>query len=324
MSGEPPNNQDDLSQADIDAMMSGGSGAEAALPTPSRPAESAAADSAPAETGALGQADIDAMVNGGGGDAEAAVEAPSDPVAPPAATRTAGETGELSQADIDAALASAGASASPAAAADTEAAPAAAVAADSDFGKSGFSQADIDAVLGAIGSPGSASAPSALSRVNADGSPKLDSTGKPFDEAAAMMEAAIAEERAAAAAARPVAAATSPVPVEPPPPPAGSIPLELPSFSALGGDSDESSLDLLHDVDLDVKIELGRAQMLIEDVLRLGEGSVVELDKLAGDPVDVLVNERLVARGEVLILNDSFCVRISEIVAGIGVEEEAV
>jgi flagellar motor switch protein FliN/FliY len=57
--------------------------------------------------------------------------------------------------------------------------------------------------------------------------------------------------------------------------------------------------------------------MLVEDVLRLGEGSVVELDKLAGDPVDVYVNERHVARGEVLVLNDNFCVRINEIVASV-------
>jgi flagellar motor switch protein FliN/FliY len=95
----------------------------------------------------------------------------------------------------------------------------------------------------------------------------------------------------------------------------------LPNFSraaqkgAAGG-----AIDLLKDVDLQVKIELGRTRMLIEDVLRLGEGSVVELDKLAGDPVDVYVNEQLVARGEVLVLNDNFCVRINEIVTP--VEEE--
>jgi flagellar motor switch protein FliN/FliY len=53
----------------------------------------------------------------------------------------------------------------------------------------------------------------------------------------------------------------------------------------------------------------------VEDVLQLGEGSVVELDKLAGDPVDVYANDRLVARGEVLVLNDSFCVRISEVLS---------
>jgi len=82
-----------------------------------------------------------------------------------------------------------------------------------------------------------------------------------------------------------------------------------------------NGIELLSDVDLHVTIELGRTQMLVEDVLRLGQGSVVELDKLAGDPVDVYVNQRLVARGEVLVLNDNFCIRISEIVANL--EEQA-
>ncbi len=75
------------------------------------------------------------------------------------------------------------------------------------------------------------------------------------------------------------------------------------------------NIDLLSDVQLDVKIELGRTTMLVEDVLRLGEGCVVELDKLAGDPVDIYVNNRHIARGEVLVLNDNFCVRINEIIS---------
>jgi flagellar motor switch protein FliN/FliY len=79
--------------------------------------------------------------------------------------------------------------------------------------------------------------------------------------------------------------------------------------------AERHGLDLLNDVELNVKIELGRSKMRVEDVLRLGRGSVVELNKLAGDPVDVLVNDRLVARGEVLVLSDCFCVRISEIVS---------
>ena len=95
---------------------------------------------------------------------------------------------------------------------------------------------------------------------------------------------------------------------------------KLPDFQQVMQDAQVSSIDLLRDVDLDVKIELGRSRMLVEDVLKLAEGSVVELDKLAGDPVDVFVNERLVARGEVLVLNDNFCVRINEIVAGVRVE----
>jgi flagellar motor switch protein FliN len=100
---------------------------------------------------------------------------------------------------------------------------------------------------------------------------------------------------------------------------AAAHPMPLPGLSATGAERRDHDIELLSDVELNVKIELGRATMLIEDVLKLGEGSVVELDKLAGDPVDVLVNDRLVARGEVLVLNDNFCVRISEIVAGDGV-----
>lgn len=74
-------------------------------------------------------------------------------------------------------------------------------------------------------------------------------------------------------------------------------------------------LEQLHDVELDMRVELGRAELLIDEVLRLKEGSVVPLDKLAGDPVDILVNGRLIARGEVLVLNDNFCVRVAEILA---------
>lgn len=90
-------------------------------------------------------------------------------------------------------------------------------------------------------------------------------------------------------------------------------PFESPEFSDPGLATENSDLELLSDVQMNVRIELGRTRMFVEDVLRLGDGAVVELDKLAGDPVDVFVNDRKVARGEVLVLNDSFCVRISEI-----------
>lgn len=89
---------------------------------------------------------------------------------------------------------------------------------------------------------------------------------------------------------------------------------DLPDFATKALDSQSQSIDLLGDVELNVKVELGRCRMAVEDVLRLAEGAVVELDRLAGDPVDVLVNDRLVARGEVLVLNDTFCVRVNEIV----------
>ena len=98
------------------------------------------------------------------------------------------------------------------------------------------------------------------------------------------------------------------------PPPEGANPLPLPSFASAAGEREARAIDLLSDVNLNVKIELGRTRMLVEDVLKLSEGAVVELDKLAGDPVDVYVNDRHIAQGEVLVLNDNFCVRIHEIV----------
>jgi flagellar motor switch protein FliN/FliY len=71
---------------------------------------------------------------------------------------------------------------------------------------------------------------------------------------------------------------------------------------------------LLGDVQLKVQVLLGKSKMPVEDILQLGSGSVVELDKLAGDPLDILVNDRLVAKGEVLVLNENFCIRITDIV----------
>ena len=93
--------------------------------------------------------------------------------------------------------------------------------------------------------------------------------------------------------------------------------------SEAASQADVGGIELLSDVDMHVMIELGRTQMLVEDVLKLDEGSVVELDKLAGDPVDVYVNQRLIARGEVLVLNDNFCIRVSEIVADLETQAEA-
>ena len=96
----------------------------------------------------------------------------------------------------------------------------------------------------------------------------------------------------------------------------GAEPLNLPDLGAVDAEDDRepAGLALLRDVNLQVKVELGRTRMYVEDVLRLNENSVIELDKLAGDPVDIYVNDRPVARGEVLVVNDNFCVRVSEII----------
>jgi flagellar motor switch protein FliN/FliY len=103
-------------------------------------------------------------------------------------------------------------------------------------------------------------------------------------------------------------------------PPAGTSAFRFPEFGGTPASGESATLDLISDVELDLKIELGRTHMYLEDVLKLRKGSVVPLDKLAGDPVDIFVNGRLVARGEVLVLNDNFCVRVAELIAGATVE----
>ena len=97
--------------------------------------------------------------------------------------------------------------------------------------------------------------------------------------------------------------------------PSGVKPFKLPDFTPGSNTSGAATLDLIRDVELDLRIELGRTHMHLEDVLKLSKGSVVTLDKLAGDPVDVFVNGRLIARAEVLILNENFCVRVAELMA---------
>ena len=75
------------------------------------------------------------------------------------------------------------------------------------------------------------------------------------------------------------------------------------------------NLNLILDIPLEVSVELGRNKMLINDLLQLGRGSVIELNKLAGEPLEVLVNGRLVARGEVVVLHDKFGVRLTDIIS---------
>ncbi|MEA4906625.1 MAG: flagellar motor switch protein FliN [Chloroflexi bacterium] len=77
----------------------------------------------------------------------------------------------------------------------------------------------------------------------------------------------------------------------------------------------QASLDMLMDVPLMITVELGRTQMTLKHALDLQQGSVVELERLAGDPVDVFINERLVARGEVVVVDDKFAVRVTELIS---------
>ena len=82
-----------------------------------------------------------------------------------------------------------------------------------------------------------------------------------------------------------------------------------------GGAVAQNTIDLLFDVQLELSVELGRASMPIRDVLQLGPGSVVELNKLGGEPVDILINGRPIARGEVVVVDENFGVRIIELLS---------
>ena len=89
-------------------------------------------------------------------------------------------------------------------------------------------------------------------------------------------------------------------------------------FDELEGNKPSGSskdLDFILDIPLEVTVEMGRTRMLINDLLQLGQGSVIELNRLAGEPLDVLVNNKLVARGEVVVVSEKFGIRITDIVS---------
>ena len=88
-------------------------------------------------------------------------------------------------------------------------------------------------------------------------------------------------------------------------------------FAELDSSSDETTenkIDMLLEVELDVTIELGRKKMSIQEVLQLGKGSVIELSKLAGEPVDIYVNQKQLAKGEVVVVDENFAIRITTLI----------
>lgn len=133
-----------------------------------------------------------------------------------------------------------------------------------------------------------------------------DAPGQSFSQAASSSDAVAPSEAVPDASQSEATSASGPA----------VSPFELRDLQTTGGAPESATLDMVRDVELDLKIELGRTQMYLEDVLKLRKGSVVPLDRLAGDPVDIRVNGRLVARGEILVLNDNFCVRVLELVRG--------
>ncbi len=105
-----------------------------------------------------------------------------------------------------------------------------------------------------------------------------------------------------------------PPPQQPPAPPNVSPMMFEPLAAGPAGSRADSGMDFLGDVEVQVRVELGHAKMNVQDVLKLGSGSIVGLNSLVGDPVNVYVNDRLVARGEVLVVRDNIAVRITEVV----------
>jgi flagellar motor switch protein FliN/FliY len=91
--------------------------------------------------------------------------------------------------------------------------------------------------------------------------------------------------------------------------------VEFQQLAEPAGKPETQNIDMLLDVNLPVSIELGRTKMSIADILSLGPGSVVELNKLAGEPVDLLVNYKVVARGEVVVIDENFGVRITNLIS---------
>ncbi len=92
-------------------------------------------------------------------------------------------------------------------------------------------------------------------------------------------------------------------------------PVQFPSLGGPAGHGDQGNISLLMDVYMEMTVELGRTKRLIKDILGMGEGTIIELDKLAGEPVDILVNHKLIAKGEVVVIDENFGVRVTEIVS---------
>ncbi len=82
-------------------------------------------------------------------------------------------------------------------------------------------------------------------------------------------------------------------------------------------DAPLGKLDFILDVPLQITVNLGTTKMLIKELLQLGQGSVVELEKMAGEPMDVLIGDRLIARGEVVVVNEKFGIRLTDIVSAV-------
>jgi flagellar motor switch protein FliN/FliY len=93
--------------------------------------------------------------------------------------------------------------------------------------------------------------------------------------------------------------------------------LQYPNLTAGLNSNEQGNIGLIMDVNMEMTVELGRTKKSIKDILGMGEGTIIELDKLAGEPVDILVNHKPIAKGEVVVIDENFGVRVTEILSPI-------
>ncbi len=105
--------------------------------------------------------------------------------------------------------------------------------------------------------------------------------------------------------------APSPPPVSSPSP----TPASFPSLDGGGATPAPKNIDFILDIPMQVTVQVGSTKMVIRELLQLGQGSVIELEKLAGEPMEVLVNNKLVARGEVVVVNEKFGIRLTDVIS---------
>jgi flagellar motor switch protein FliN len=103
------------------------------------------------------------------------------------------------------------------------------------------------------------------------------------------------------------APATAPAPA--------AAPASFPSLDGGGAAPAPKNIDFILDIPMQVTVQVGSTKMIIRELLQLGQGSVIELEKLAGEPMEVLVNNRLVARGEVVVVNEKFGIRLTDVIS---------
>lgn len=94
-----------------------------------------------------------------------------------------------------------------------------------------------------------------------------------------------------------------------------NVDAQFPTLEKVHGPKSMKDLEFLLDIPLEISVELGRTKMLINDLLQLGQGSVIELTKLAGEPLEILINQKLIARGEAVVVNEKFGVRLTDIIS---------